>query len=160
MEGWRQWRRAQRSCGVDFAARNRSGAPFSPRAMLAERSSPSRVRFAAQSAPLTAPGRSAQKPLGRKRKNRGGTTQIVLDFDRPSHGRPYRSEPVDYECNGDFSPSENVDLISDGRQTGVDCAGSVLRTPLGLIRIARLASEPSIAERGLTWHCHRISYCR
>jgi len=42
---------------------------FLPCAMLAERSSPSRVRFAAQSAPLTAPGRSAQKPLGRKRKN-------------------------------------------------------------------------------------------
>jgi hypothetical protein len=42
--------------------------PFLPDGMLTDRSSPSRVRYAAQNAPLTAPGRSAHPPARRERE--------------------------------------------------------------------------------------------
>jgi hypothetical protein len=46
--------------------------------MVTERFSPSRVRYAAQNAPLTAPGRSANPPLGRKVVFKEGKIKIYL----------------------------------------------------------------------------------
>jgi hypothetical protein len=46
--------------------------------MVPERSSPSRVRCAAKNAPLTAPGRSANPPLGRKVDFKEGKIKIYL----------------------------------------------------------------------------------
>src|SRR5271156_6676105 len=63
--------------------------PFLPDGMVTERSSPSRVRYAAKNAPLTAPGRSAHPPPGRKGRILGKANQNLLDTDRPSHGRPF-----------------------------------------------------------------------
>jgi hypothetical protein len=62
--------------------------PFLPDGMVTDRSSPSRVRYAAKNAPLTAPGRSANPPPGRKGTFVGKANQNLLDTDRPSHGRP------------------------------------------------------------------------
>jgi hypothetical protein len=72
---------------------NRNGRlpPFLPDGMVADRSSPSRVRFAAQNAPLTAPGRSAHPPARKEREILGMANQNLLDADRPSHGRPLHS---------------------------------------------------------------------
>ena len=69
MEGWRQcsssdglgWLRA----GLPSKKQQTIGPTFLSSGMVPERSSPSRVRCAAQNAPLTAPGRS-EKPAAKK----------------------------------------------------------------------------------------------
>src|SRR5271169_5588926 len=67
--------------------------PFLPDGMVTDRSSPSRVRYAAKNAPLTAPGRSAHPPVMKEREISGKTDQNLLDADRHSHGRPLHSNP-------------------------------------------------------------------
>ena len=49
--------------------------PFLPDGMVTERSSPSRVRYAAKNAPLTAPGRSAHPPARKEREILGMANQ-------------------------------------------------------------------------------------
>jgi hypothetical protein len=49
--------------------------PFLPDGMVTDRSSPSRVRYAAPNAPLTAPGRSAHPPVRKKREISGKAKQ-------------------------------------------------------------------------------------
>src|SRR5277367_708647 len=49
--------------------------PFLPDGMVTDRSSPSRVRYAAQNAPLTAPGRSAHPPARKEREILGKANQ-------------------------------------------------------------------------------------
>src|SRR5450755_53050 len=68
MEGWRQHCAKGLWAAVSVGKRKSSAwrSTFLPSGMVAERSSPSMVRYAAQNAPLTAPGRSANPPLGRK----------------------------------------------------------------------------------------------
>ena len=56
--------------------------PFLPDGMVTDRSSPSRVRYAAQNAPLTAPGRSAHSPARKEREILGKAKQNLLDLDR------------------------------------------------------------------------------
>ena len=68
--------------------------PFLPDGMVTDRSSPSRVRYAAKNAPLTAPGRSAHPPARKEREILGMANQNLLDLDRPSHGRPFHSNPL------------------------------------------------------------------
>jgi hypothetical protein len=65
---------------VLVAKRKSSASPptFLPSGMVADRSSPSRVRYAAQNAPLTAPGRSANPPLGRKVDSKEGQIKTCL----------------------------------------------------------------------------------
>src|ERR1700690_3089617 len=67
--------------------------PFLPDGMVTDRSSPSRVRYAAKNAPLTAPGRSAHPPARKEREILGKANQNLLDADRHSHGRPLHSKP-------------------------------------------------------------------
>ena len=73
--------------------------PFLPDGMVTERSSPSRVRSAAKNAPLTAPGRSAHPPVRKEREILGKANQNLLDADRPSHGRPFRSFTPSRSCS-------------------------------------------------------------
>jgi hypothetical protein len=49
--------------------------PFLPSGMVTDRSSPSRVRYAAKNAPLTAPGRSEHPPAKKERENLGKAKQ-------------------------------------------------------------------------------------
>ena len=49
--------------------------PFLPDGMVTDRSSPSRVRYAAKNAPLTAPGRSAHPPVRKERESLGKANQ-------------------------------------------------------------------------------------
>jgi len=49
--------------------------PFLPDGMVTDRSSPSRVRYAAKNAPLTAPGRSAHPPVRKEREILGMANQ-------------------------------------------------------------------------------------
>jgi hypothetical protein len=70
--------------------------PFLPGGMVTDRSSPSRVRYAAKNAPLTAPGRSAHPPTRKEREILGMVKQNLLDLDRPSHGRPLHSKPPNH----------------------------------------------------------------
>src|SRR5271168_936325 len=49
--------------------------PFLPDGMVTDRSSPSRVRYAAKNAPLTAPGRSAHPPARKEREILGMANQ-------------------------------------------------------------------------------------
>ncbi len=67
--------------------------PFLPSGMVTDRSSPSRVRYAAKNAPLTAPGRSAHPPARKEREILGRAHQNLLDADRPSHGGHYTQNP-------------------------------------------------------------------
>ena len=86
MEGWRQgW--LGRKARAEETQKNGRLPPFLPGGMVSDRSSPSRVRFAAQNAPLTAPGRSAHPPARKEREILGMAKQNLLDADRPSHGR-------------------------------------------------------------------------
>src|SRR5271167_4743568 len=83
--------------------------PFLPDGMVTERSSPSRVRYAAKNAPLTAPGRSAHPPVRKEREILGKTDQNLLDADRPSHGRPFHSKrPSDHAQFGDQRTARNL----------------------------------------------------
>ena len=85
--------------------------PFLPDGMVTDRSSPSRVRYAAKNAPLTAPGRSAHPPARKEREILGMANQNLLDLDRPSHGRPLRSKPLN-ERNRDVSTVMSHILVS------------------------------------------------
>src|ERR1700690_1373602 len=103
MEGWRQlW------FGRKARTENRSTnpgrlLPFLPDGMVTDRSSPSRVRHAAQNAPLTAPGRSAHPPARKEREILGKANQNLLDADRHSHGRPLHVLTLVIKCNGDVT---------------------------------------------------------
>jgi len=89
MEGWRQcsssdglgWLRA----GLPSKKQQTIGPTFLSSGMVPERSSPSRVRCAAQNAPLTAPGRS-EKPAAKKgrwnfRKANLTATGLLMEGD-------------------------------------------------------------------------------
>src|ERR1700685_872201 len=60
MEGWRQGWGAKQERRKD--QQSGTTAPFLPDGMMTDRSSPSSVRYAANNALLTAPGRSANPP--------------------------------------------------------------------------------------------------
>src|SRR5277367_4195888 len=75
MEGWRQfgWGAKQRT--ENRTKKTERLPPFLPDGMVSDRSSPSRVRYAAQNAPLTAPGRSAHPPARKEREMLGKANQ-------------------------------------------------------------------------------------
>ena len=103
MEGRRQGWLGRGGMGRRGKSKNREATvPFLPDGMVTDRSSPSRVRYAAKNAPLTAPGRSAHPPAMKEREILGKTNQNLLDPDRQRNGRKQEAICLLSEDNGRY----------------------------------------------------------